>query len=144
MAILNNKTPPTFGDRVARIVLIPVVSILLVLLIVGIATYDSNVSPLSEPIKQFENINPNRMQSSVRAMADFMVKDDNLTGLRIWAQSLNVSSPEFSSATTLHEEIRRASDDFAIYRDSKELTRLIETLSNTDKMFIDTLGESIH
>src|SRR3989344_7776842 len=82
------------------------------------------------PPKPVEVAPTNKQQEGVRAMADFMVKDENIIGLRMWARSLGVSSPEFSSAATLREEIRRASNDFAIYRASKELTRLIETLRN--------------
>jgi hypothetical protein len=64
-------------------------------------------------------------------MADFMVKDDNVIGLRMWARSLGVSSPEFSSAATLREEIKRASNDFAIYRDKSEMMRLVELLGSS-------------
>lgn len=78
---------------------------------------------------------PDRMQESVKAMADFMVKDGNVTGLRMWARSLGVSSPEFSSAVTLREEIRRTSNDFSIYRDKNELMRLVELLGNNGAVF---------
>jgi hypothetical protein len=50
----------------------------------------------------------------------------------MWARSLGVSSPEFSSAATLREEIRRASNDFAIYRDKNELLKLMQLLGNND------------
>lgn len=77
-------------------------------------------------------ITPEKMQSGVSAMADFMVKDGNVVGLRMWARSLGVSSPEFSSATTLREEIRRASNDFAVYRNKDEFSKLIELLGSND------------
>jgi len=83
---------------------------------------------VSNAVDQFMQVTPDKTQSSVQAMADFMVKDGNITGLRMWAQSLGVSSPDFASALTLREEIRRASNDFSIYRDKKEVLRLIELL----------------
>jgi hypothetical protein len=67
-------------------------------------------------------------------MADFMVKDGNVIGLRMWARALGVSSPEFSSAATLREEIKRASNDFAIYRDKNEMLRLVELLGNNSSI----------
>jgi hypothetical protein len=88
-----------------------------------------------------EVITPDRWQEGVRGMADFMVKDGNVIGLRMWARSLGISSPDFSSAATLREEIKRVSNDFAIYRDKNELKRLIETLADSDRIFTETLLE---
>ncbi len=77
------------------------------------------------------SVTPDKMQSSVRAMADFMVKDGNIIGLRMWARSLGVSTPEFASATTLREEIRRASNDFALYQNNDELLKLTKLLDSS-------------
>lgn len=88
----------------------------------------------ARPVESQVTITPDRQQEAVRAMADFMVKDDNVIGLRMWARLLGVSSPEFSSASTLREEIKRASKDFAIYRDKNELFKLIELLGNDGAM----------
>ena len=77
-------------------------------------------------------ITPDRQQEAVRAMVDFMVKDGNVVGLRMWARSLGVSSPEFSSAATLREEIKRASNNFSIYRGKDELVKLMQLLGNND------------
>ncbi len=84
----------------------------------------------AKPKAQETAITPEKMQNGVSAMADFMLKDGNVVGLRMWARSLGVSSPEFSSAATLREEIRRASSDFAIYRDKNEILRLVELLGS--------------
>lgn len=83
-------------------------------------------------VRPVESITPDRQQEAVRSMADFMVKDDNVIGLRMWARSLGISAPEFASAATLRENIRRNTNDFSIYRDKKELTRLVELLGNQD------------
>lgn len=91
------------------------------------------------PKVQETAITPEKMQSGVSAMADFMVKDGNVIGLRMWARSLGVSSPEFSSATTLREEIRRASNDFTIYRNKDELFKLMELLGNKDATFSEVV-----
>ncbi|TSC70659.1 MAG: hypothetical protein CEO12_239 [Parcubacteria group bacterium Gr01-1014_46] len=88
-------------------------------------------------------VTPDRQQEAVRAMADFMVKDDNVIGLRMWARSLGISAPDFASAATLRENIRRNTDDFSLYRDKKELTRLVETLANQDSMLLEVVNESI-
>jgi len=84
-------------------------------------------------------VTPDRMQESVKAMADFMVKDGNVTGLRMWARSLGVSSPEFSSAATLREEIRRSTNDFSIYRNKKEVVRLVELLGDQGEVFDEVM-----
>ncbi len=83
-----------------------------------------------QPSESKTTITPDRQQEAVRAMADFMVKDNNVIGLRMWARSLGISSPEFSSTATLREEIRRASSDFMIYRDKNEMLRLVELLGS--------------
>lgn len=93
----------------------------------------------AKPKVQETTITPDRQQTGVRAMADFMVKDGNVIGLRMWARALGVSSPEFSSAMTLREEIRRASNDFAIYRDKKELFELINTLGDQNEIFKEVI-----
>lgn len=84
----------------------------------------------ARPSEQKAAITPDRQQEAVKTVADFMVKDGNVVGLRMWARSLGVSSPEFSSTATLREEIRRASKDFAIYRDKNEMLRLVELLGS--------------
>lgn len=89
----------------------------------------------ARPTEQKMAITPNKQQEAVRSMADFMVKDDNMIGLRMWARSLGISSPEFSSAATLREEIKRASNDFEIYRDKSELFKLFELLGNDGTTF---------
>jgi hypothetical protein len=68
-----------------------------------------------------------------------MVKDDNVIGLRMWARSLGISSPEFSSAATLREEIKRASNDFALYRDKNEMMHLVELLGSNTSIFDEVL-----
>jgi hypothetical protein len=88
----------------------------------------------ARPSEQKAAITPDRQQEAVRVMADFMVKDGNVIGLRMWARALGVSSPEFSSAATLREEIKRASNDFAIYRDKNEMLRLVELLGNNSSI----------
>ncbi len=93
----------------------------------------------ARPSEQKAEITPERHQAAVRAMADFMVKDDNVIGLRMWARSLGVSSPEFSSAATLREEIKRVSNDFAIYRDKDEMLRLVEVLGNNASILEEVL-----
>jgi hypothetical protein len=98
----------------------------------------------ARPSEQKAAITPDRQQEAVKAMADFMVKDDNVIGLRMWARSLGISSPEFSSAATLREEIKRASNDFAIYRDKKEMMRLISLFADSDALFIETLNEAMY
>ena len=95
-----------------------------------------------EAAKEKSTITPDKTQAAVRAMADFMVKDDNVIGLRMWARSLGISAPDFASAATLRENVRRNTNDFEIYRDSKELTRLMETLSNENAMLLEVLNES--
>jgi hypothetical protein len=77
-------------------------------------------------------ITSDKMQSAVRAMADFMVEDDNVIGLRMWARSLGISAPDFASAATLRENISRNTNDFSIYRNKEELARLVELLGNQD------------
>ena len=109
-----------------------------------ISIISSGSSP--QPATQNERtsaLTPDRMHSSVRAMADFMVKDDNKIGLRMWAQSIGVSAPDFASAATLRANISRASNDFSLYRNKDEFTKLVSTLSNTDAMFIEVLNESM-
>ncbi|MFZ2728553.1 MAG: hypothetical protein WAZ10_03555 [Minisyncoccia bacterium] len=86
----------------------------------------------AKPKVQETAITPDRQQEAVRAMADFMVKDDNVIGLRMWARSLGISAPDFASAATLRENIRRNTNDFSIYRNKEELTRLVELLGNQD------------
>ncbi|MCL9971996.1 MAG: hypothetical protein NBV63_01120 [Candidatus Pacebacteria bacterium] len=98
-------------------------------------SYTGN-SPQQRPVGVLD---PGKMQSGVRAMADFMVKDDNVIGLRMWARSLGISAPDFASAATLRENIRRNTDDFALYRDKDELTRLIKLLGNEDAIFEEVL-----
>lgn len=93
----------------------------------------------ARPSESKATITPDQQQEAVRAMADFMVKDDNVIGLRMWAWSLGVSSPEFSSAATLREEIRRTSNDFVIYRDKEEMLRLVELLGNNNSIFEEVL-----
>lgn len=94
------------------------------------------------PPKPVEVVPINKQQEAVRAMADFMVKDDNIIGLRMWARSLDTSAPDFASAASLRANISRASNDFALYRDNDELTSLISILANQDAMFIEVLNES--
>lgn len=84
----------------------------------------------AKPNVQETAITSEKMREGVRAMADFMVRDGNVTGLRMWARSLGVSSPEFSSAATLREEIRRASNDFALYRNKEKLFELTDLLNH--------------
>ena len=93
----------------------------------------------AKPKAQETAITPDRQQNAVRNMADFMVKDDNKIGLQMWARSLGVSSPEFSSASTLREEIKRASSDFAIYRDKDELMGLMKLLANQNATLDEVL-----
>ena len=95
--------------------------------------------PASSVSKSDDSITPDRMQSGVRAMADFMVKDNNVIGLRMWARSLDTSAPDFASAATLRANISRASNDFALYRDTEELTRLVELLGNQDVILDEVL-----
>lgn len=95
----------------------------------------------ARPSESKTTITPDRQQEAVRAMADFMVKDGNVIGLRMWARSLGVSSPEFSSTVTLREEIKRATNDFEIYRDKKEMMGLISLFADSDALFIETLNE---
>jgi hypothetical protein len=109
-----------------------IVGVIGLLALIGaiLANTPQDTGGYAEPKAQETAITPDRQESGVRAMADFMVKDGNVIGLRMWARSLGVSSPEFSSAATLREEIKRASDDFAIYRDKNELFKLIDLLGN--------------
>lgn len=67
-------------------------------------------------------------QKTWRENADFMVQENDLVGLRAWAASLGVSIPDFASAATIREEIRRASNDFTIYRDKESSIRLMVIL----------------
>ena len=107
------------------------------------ATPSSSSGTGYETPKTDRSISADKMQSAVRSMADFMVKDDNKIGLRMWAQSIGVSAPDFASAATLRANISRASNDFSLYRDKDEFTKLVSTLSNTDSMFIEVLNESM-
>ncbi len=75
-----------------------------------------------------ESIYADEFQKTWQDNADFMVKENDLVGLRAWAQSLNISVLEFASAATLREEIRRASSDFSIYRDKESTERLLVIL----------------
>lgn len=93
----------------------------------------------ARPSEQKAAITPDRQQEASRAMADFMMKDGNVIGLRMWARSLGISSPEFSSTATLREEIKRASNDFAIYRDKDEMLRLVEVLGNNASILEEVL-----
>ncbi len=103
----------------------------------------SNPDAYQTPKADRSSISADKMQSAVRSMADFMVKDGNKIGLRMWAQSIGASAPDFASAATLRANISRASNDFALYRDKDEFTKLVSTLSNSDSLFIEVLNESM-
>lgn len=89
-------------------------------------------------------LTPDRQQEAVRGMADFMVKDNNVIGLRMWARSLGTPAPDFASAASIRAIIAKASDDFAIYRNKNEMLRLVETLSNQNTMLLEVLSETSH
>jgi hypothetical protein len=93
-----------------------------------------NPDAYAKPITPNVAITPNRQQEAVRRMADFMVKDENIIGLRMWARSLGISAPDFASAATLRENIRRNTDDFSIYRDGDELLKLVQLLGDNHEI----------
>jgi hypothetical protein len=121
-----------FGSLVAVCVLLAVVGAFF-------ASMPDTRDGYVQPQEEKEAITPDRQQVAVRAMADFMVKDDNVIGLRMWARSLGISAPDFASAATIRENIRRNTNDFEIYRDQKELTRLVELLGNQDAILDEVI-----
>lgn len=82
-------------------------------------------------------------RDAVRGMADFMVKDDNIIGLRMWAGSIGVSAPDFVSAASIRAEISKATNDFEPYRDPNEVLKLMRVLADQDAMFLEVLNESL-
>ena len=75
-----------------------------------------------------ESVYADEFQNTWRGNADHMVQENDLIGLRAWAHSLNISTPDFASAPTLREEIYRVSKDFSIYRDKNSSLRLMQIL----------------
>ena len=144
MISLNTKKQ-TLGDKILLWFLVAfcVFGGLLILLDNWAGRNDVPGYSTPTPQETKSSITPDRIQESVRAMADFMVKDENVIGLRMWARSLGISAPDFASAATLRENIRRNTNDFAIYQNKEELTRLVELLGNQDAIFIEVLNESM-
>ncbi|NBV76630.1 hypothetical protein EBR66_00460 [bacterium] len=58
------------------------------------------------------------------ALANELIAQNNLPILRSWAVAHNIKVADFESATTLREEIRRASHDFAFYKDKANFETL--------------------
>lgn len=123
-----------------------VVGVFALLMLVGAffaSMPDSGGEGYARPSESKAAITPDRQQDAVRGMADFMVKDDNVIGLRMWARSIGVSAPDFASAATLRENIRRNTDDFALYRDKDEMMHLVSVLADQDALFLETLNETM-
>lgn len=122
-----------------------VVGVFALLMLVGafFASMPDTRDGYARPQEEKVTITPDRQQDAVRGMADFMVKDDNVIGLRMWARSIGVSAPDFASAATLRENIRRNTDDFALYRDKEEMMHLVSVLADQDALFLETLNESM-
>jgi hypothetical protein len=72
------------------------------------------------PATAFASLNADdRRQAFTRALADELVARNNIAILRAWAKAQKTAAPEFASAATLRENIRRASNDFAFYKDEQ-------------------------
>ena len=114
-------------------------------LVVGLillAIFNTSDTP-SVPTQTQEKISPDRLQNAARSMGEFMVKDDNKVGLRMWAKSLGRSAPDFASAESIFANIKQASNDFALYKDTKEMMELVQILSNQDLIFDEVILQTI-
>jgi hypothetical protein len=99
-------------------------------------------TPRTQPTQQ-EMITPEKLQTAVQEMAQFMVKDDNRIGLKMWAKALGQSAHDFESAASLYAKIRQASNDFSVYKNPQEVSSLIQLLGNQDMIFDEVILESL-
>lgn len=101
------------------------------------------ISQQTQTTQSTTEISPDKLQNGVRSMADMMVKQDNRIGLRMWAKSLGVSAPSFSSSETMLVTIKKYSNDFSLYRDKKEVLKLAKVISSQDLIFDEVLLQSV-
>jgi len=115
--------------------------ILIFAIIVGFIIYAvQNSEPTTTtPPTPSSDMAPQQFQNAAKAMAEFMVKQDNKTGLRIWHKSLGSAPPDFASSETLYANIKRLSSDFALYRDKNEVLKLVRLLSDQNIIFDETI-----
>lgn len=97
----------------------------------------------SVPTQTQERISSDRLQNSVRSMGELMVKDDNKIGLSIWAKLLGRSVADRSSAETIFAIIGQASNNFTLYKDRKEVLKLVQALANQDLIFDEVILQSL-
>lgn len=131
------------GEKAVAVVVIILFGLLVWWMTTRPATQE-NQPPVNQPQTSSTNdLTPEKLQAATKSMAEFMVKDSNRVGLRMWAKSLGQTPPNGASAETIYASIKATSNDFALYRSRDELLKLIQILADQQGIFDETLLQAI-